>query len=94
MSIPRWLVFIVAFWVMSFGAYRLLLAVRRHREGPDGPSAQRRGLYGRSPRAHAMYGVLYLLLGSYIIAMGFGYGFTAQGGCQHPGDRDQSLPAR
>ena len=51
----------------------------------------KRGLYARSARTHALYGVLYLLLGGYLIAAALGYGLTLEGGCRRPGDEPAAL---
>jgi hypothetical protein len=73
--IPRWIVFLVAAWVMAFGAYRIYVARRpaEKDEATDRPNFHRRGLYGRSRQAHLVMGILYLLLGGCLVAMGFGW---------------------
>jgi hypothetical protein len=92
MVLPRWLFLLVAFWVVAFGVFRLYLAATRNRPEREGaPSFRRTGLYARSAKAHTLYGALYLLLGAYLIAAAFGYGFTYQGGCQG-GEAPASLP--
>ena len=77
MMIPRWLLFLVAAWVTAFGVYRLRVATqKRAREGeadPERPNFQRKGLFGRSARSHILFGVLYILLGGALVAMGFGW---------------------
>ncbi len=75
MVIPRWVIFVVAFWVMSFGAYRMSIAVRkiRHRNQPRA-NLQTKGLWAQSARRQLLFGTLYLILGGYLIVMGFGYG--------------------
>ena len=75
MMVPRWLLFLVAFWVMAFGVYRLRVATKKRDAAadPERPSFSRKGLYGRSPRAHIVFGVLYLLLGGALVAMGLGW---------------------
>ena len=74
MLIPRWVVFVLAAWVLIFGAYRLSIAFRRRklRDG-DSPEPKRRGLWGQSNRRHILFGLLYLVMGGYLVAMGFGY---------------------
>jgi hypothetical protein len=69
MLIPQWFTFSIAGFVIVFGIYRLYIAARADPE----TLAARKGLYGRSRKAHALYGVLYLLLGAFIIAGAFGY---------------------
>ena len=77
MMIPRWLLFLVAAWVTAFGVYRLRVATRkRAREDepdPERPNFQRKGLFGRSARSHILFGVLYILLGGALVAMGLGW---------------------
>ena len=75
MMIPRWLLFLVAAWVIAFGVYRLFVAIGKRKEVPDDdrPNFRRKGLYARSPRSHGIFGVLYILLGIALVAMGFGW---------------------
>jgi hypothetical protein len=92
MVLPRWLFFLVAFWVVAFGVFRLYLAATKDRPGrADRPDFRKRGLYAASARTHALYGVVYLLLGGYLAAAAFGYGFTLEGGCRSPADQAQPL---
>ena len=83
MQIPPWLVFLIAAWVLLFGAYRLSIVVRRRKQNPDDaadrPNLQKKGLWAQSSRRHIMFGMLYVILGSYLIAMGFGYGVDFRG---------------
>ncbi|HUS68581.1 MAG TPA: hypothetical protein VMZ28_28795 [Kofleriaceae bacterium] len=75
MMIPRWLLFLVAAWVIAFGVYRLRVATqKRDRDAdPERPNFARKGLFGRSQRSHILFGVLYLLLGGALVAMGLGW---------------------
>jgi hypothetical protein len=75
-SIPRWLLFLVAAWVIAFGIFRIVIALRPRRaeRGEQaGPNFMRRGLYARAPRTHVLFGALYVLLGGFLIATGFGW---------------------
>lgn len=83
MKIPPWVVFLVAGWVLLWGAYRIGFALRQRKRlavatGDDGdrPSFRKKGLWAQSPRRHMLFGCLYLILGCYLVAMGFGYGFN------------------
>lgn len=73
MMLPRWIPFAVAFWVIAFGILRLRIATRKNDDDESRPNLRKGGYYARSKRSHAVYGVAYLLLGVYCIAMGFGY---------------------
>ena len=76
MAIPRWIFFLVAVWVIAFGVFRIVVAVRRQRlaaADPDRPNFMKRGLYALSPRTHILFGVVYILLGGCLVAMGFGW---------------------
>jgi hypothetical protein len=94
MVLPRWLFVLVAFWVMAFGVFRLYLAVTRSRrrttdagEAADArPDFMRRGLYAGSARRQALYGVVYLALGGYLMSTAFGFGWTLDGGCRRPSE--------
>ncbi len=82
MVLPRWIPFAVAFWVICFGILRLRIATRKEEEpGSTRPNYRKGGYYKRSRRSHAIYGVAYLLLGCYCIAMGFGYQIDFISGC-------------
>jgi hypothetical protein len=82
MVLPRWLFFLVAAWVIAFGVFRFYLAATRNRPRREGqPDYRAKGLYARPARTHALYGVIYVLLGSYLLATGFGYGPRMGGGC-------------
>jgi hypothetical protein len=72
-AIPRWLLFLVAAWVIAFGVFRIYIALRPRRTIGEGPNFMRRGMYARSGRTHALFGVVYLLLGGFLIATGFGW---------------------
>ena len=75
MTIPRWIFFLVAAWVLAFGLFRIRMALRRRgaADEPARPNFRRRGLYALPPRSHLLFGVLYLLLGSCLVAIGFGW---------------------
>jgi uncharacterized membrane protein HdeD (DUF308 family) len=76
MAIPRWIFFLVAVWVIAFGVFRIVVAVRRQRLAraePDRPNFMKRGLYALSPRTHILFGVVYILLGGCLVAMGLGW---------------------
>jgi len=72
-AIPRWLLFLVAAWVIAFGVFRIVVALRPRRSAGEGPNFMRRGLYARAPRSHGLFGIVYLILGAFLIATGFGW---------------------
>lgn len=80
MVLPRWIPFLVAAWVIAFGLMRLRIATRKE-EDENRPNFRKGGYYARSRRSHAIYGIAYLLLGCYCVAMGFGYQIDITGGC-------------
>jgi hypothetical protein len=67
--IPVWLTLGIAALVIIFGLYRLYLATRP----VDDSGPPRRGLYSMSKKMHLFVGVIYLLLGSGLIATSFGF---------------------
>jgi len=87
-TIPSWIFFLVAVWVLAFGVFRLSVAFRRREQDPDRPNFRRRGLLAQPPRRHALFGVVYLILGSCLVAMGLGWhpndGFGGCGGGEPP----------
>jgi hypothetical protein len=68
MRLPVWIIFLVAAWVILFGTYRLYLAFKPKREGEP----KRSGLYGMPKRTHALVGILYLILGTFLLLSAFG----------------------
>ncbi len=93
LQIPRWLVFLVAAWVIVFGIFRIYVAIQRGKpEDPERPNFRRKGLYAQSPKRHIVFGVLYVALGGVLIAMGLGYNIPMLGqGCS--GNANQAEPA-
>ena len=75
-ALPAWVFFLVAVWVVAFGVFRIVMAVKRSKlasKDPDRPNYMKRGLYALSPRTHILFGVVYILLGCCLVAMGFGW---------------------
>jgi hypothetical protein len=68
MRLPVWIVFLVAAWVILFGTYRLYLAFRPVREADK----KRGGLWGMPRRTHGLIGVVYLILGAFLLLSAFG----------------------
>ena len=71
MTLPSWVTFLVAAMVMSFGGYRIWIAMRG--EEAEERARQKRGLYSLPRRTHFLFGVLYLILGGFLIAAGLGF---------------------
>ena len=75
-ALPAWIFFLVAVWVIAFGVFRIVVAVRRQKlaaKDPERPNFMKRGLYALSPRTHILFGVVYIVLGGCLVAMGFGW---------------------
>ncbi|HTR56355.1 MAG TPA: hypothetical protein VMJ10_37030 [Kofleriaceae bacterium] len=75
MRIPVWLTLGVAAIVLTFGSYRIYLALRKRETNEDAAAKggmMGGGFYRMSPRAHMMVGVIYLLLGAALVATSFG----------------------
>ncbi len=71
MRVPQWLTIGVAVIVVVFGVYRMRIAFRSDEE--DQRAKARKGLYAMGRRTHFLIGVVYLLLGSALIATSFGW---------------------
>ena len=69
--VPLWLTILVAAVVITFGLYRLKIAMRSDLE--DEKARAKKGLYALPRRTHFLFGILYLLLGAFVIATGLGY---------------------
>lgn len=81
--LPSWIPFLVAVWVIAFGVMRIRIAMRKNAgEDEDRPNYRKGGYYARSSRSHMIYGVAYLALGGYCIAMGLGYQYDFVAACQ------------
>jgi hypothetical protein len=68
--LPLWLTLPVAGMVIVFGAYRIKLAFRSKEE--DERARKKKGLYGMRRRTHALVGLLYVILGTYLVLGAFG----------------------
>lgn len=78
MTLPNWVTFLVAAFVIVFGCFRLYLAkqladARKAGDTSERPNYRRRGYYSRSPRTHVLFGIAYLALGALCLALGFGW---------------------
>lgn len=93
MMIPRWVPFLVAVWVIAFGLLRLRIALRKDDDDAKKPSFRKGGYYARSKRSHLLFGIAYLILGAYCVAMGFGYHVNLLGSCMGRTSREQAAPA-
>ena len=94
MSIPRWVVFLVAFWVICFGAFRLYIAFTKDkRAAQKGPSFRKKGMYAKSKRSHLVIGTLYIVMGGVLASMGMGvqYNFMG-GGCMRTTTETTTIP--
>jgi uncharacterized membrane protein HdeD (DUF308 family) len=69
--VPIWLTFLVAGMVTLFGAYRIKIAMRS--KADDEKARATKGLYSLPRRTHVLFGILYLLLGVFLIAGAFGF---------------------
>ena len=67
--IPQWVTLLVATLVSAFGLYRLYLGWISDPE----KLKEKKGLYGLPKRTHGLFGILYLILGAFLYASGFGY---------------------
>jgi hypothetical protein len=71
MRIPVWLTLGVAALVIIFGVYRIRISMRSDEE--DQRAKARKGLYAMGRRTHLLIGIIYLLLGSGLVATAFGW---------------------
>ena len=70
MKIPAWVFAVVGLLVVVFGAWRIKLSFRS--EAEDEAAKRRGGLYGVGKRTHLLIGVVYILLGVYLLLGAFG----------------------
>lgn len=69
MVVPTWITYIVAFLVIAFGLYRMYLAFTTNPE----TMKKRRGLYALPARTHVLFGLVYMLMGVFLISGAMGY---------------------
>jgi hypothetical protein len=103
MKIPQWVPFLVAAWVIAFGLLRLRIATKKEDPDSNKPNYRKSGYYARSKRSHLLFGIVYILMGAYLIAMGFGYQVNFFGSCspkttvvpkEGTGADEHSIPVR
>lgn len=71
MHVPQWLALTIAAAVILFGIFRIYLATGGL---PDEERAKRRrGMYAMSRRQHGLIGVLFIIVGSALIATALGW---------------------
>lgn len=73
MRVPVWLTLGVAILVLVFGVFRIRLALKKPAAGEGGAKLMGRGFYTMRSRTHLLIGIIYLLLGSALIATSFGW---------------------
>lgn len=71
MNLPRWVVFLVAAWVILFGGYRIFIAFRSKEK--DERERRRGGMWGMPRRTHFLVGTIYLILGTFLILSAVGW---------------------
>jgi hypothetical protein len=69
--IPVWLLYGVAALVIIFGVHRIRIGFRSDAE--DKRARSRKGLYAMARRTHILIGVVYVLLGSALLATALGW---------------------
>jgi len=67
-SIPPWVVGVVGPVVALFGIYRIYIGIR-----PNPAQAKAKGLYGMGGRTHILIGIVYVVMGSLLLASAFGF---------------------
>jgi hypothetical protein len=73
--VPAWVTLGIAAVVIFFGLYRIRMALQKPASAEAEPrrGTMGAGFYRMSPRVHLTIGVLYLALGSALIATSFGW---------------------
>ena len=78
MRIPAWIFAAVGVMVILFGAWRIRLSFRSDDE--DATAKKRGGLFGVGRRSHLLSGIIYILLGVYLVLGAFGIRIVPFGG--------------
>ncbi len=71
MRVPQWLSLLVAAWVIVFGLYRLWIA--RDPRTDERRAEGKKGIFAMKRSTQALLGVIYLLLGTALVATSFGW---------------------
>jgi uncharacterized membrane protein HdeD (DUF308 family) len=71
MNLPTWIIFLVAGWVILFGAFRIYIAFRT--KAQDEKWKSKGGLYAMPRRTHFLIGIIYLILGTFLLLSAFGW---------------------
>lgn len=69
--VPKWLTFICAAFVIVWGVYRIKIGLRD--AAAEERALGKKGLYAMPRRTHILIGIVYILLGSALAAIGFGW---------------------
>lgn len=70
MSVPPWLSFLCGAMVIIFGIYRISVGLRS--DAAQKRAEQKKGLYSLPRRRHMLFGIVYLLMGVFLVAAAFG----------------------
>lgn len=70
MNLPPWVAIAVGALVIFFGVYRIRLGLRSR--GEDEAARKRGGLYGMPRRTHLLIGVVYVLMGLWLVLAALG----------------------
>lgn len=71
LRLPVWLTLGIAALVIIFGVYRIMLS--RRSDDAEARAQKRKGLYAMGRRTHFLIGIIYLLLGTGLVAASFGW---------------------
>jgi hypothetical protein len=69
--VPPWVSLMFGALVLVWGAYRIKLGLRS--KAAEERALERKGLFGMPRRTHILIGVVYVLLGGGMIAIGLGW---------------------
>ena len=90
--LPPWIPLLIGLWVIAFGVFRFYLAFKLSKPIPENrPNFRRKGYYARKPRTHVLFGIGYIVLGAYCLAMAGGYSLSFLGSKDKAQGEPQSL---
>jgi len=81
--LPAWLTLTCAAMVLLWGGYRIKLGLRGR--AAEERAKEKKGLYGLPRRTHLLIGLIYVLLGTGLIAVTFGWNPLAPAPKAKPG---------
>jgi len=70
MALPPWITFVCGLMVIIFGGYRIAVGLRS--DDAQARASKKKGMYALPRRRHVLFGVVYLIMGTFLILISLG----------------------